>query len=182
MSASRGSYTPKKKPTSGFDFMAVALSDHFHSTFKSPPKTILGVINTAFKHLKSSFLLSIKGVAASDTPQQVTPSRGSSNLRPRSLRQSQTPVLFPSLDNYVTQSQDASQSDDGIDNSINQPHRLDQQYVPESCSNQAPRRIGFEDLVRLRHNDEFMLLIPPPHKERSQTIFCCLCGYNGQDA
>eukprot|EP00956_Cyclotella_meneghiniana_P018746 scaffold31518_cov56-Cyclotella_meneghiniana.AAC.2 len=135
---------------------------------------MLGVINTAFKHLKSSFLLSIKGVAASDTPQQVTPSLGSSNLRPRSLRQLQTPVLFPSLDNYVTQSQDAPEPDDGIVNSINQPHRLDQQYVPESCSNQAPRRIGVEDLVRLRHNDEFMLLIPP-HTRKDPKPFFAAC-------
>ena len=161
MSASRGSYTPKKPPSSGFDFMATALRDHLHSNFPSSSKTILGVINTAFKQLKSSFMQSLKGVAASDTPSHVTPSHGSTASRPPSSRVLPTPVQFPSLENYVTQSQDTPEPADDNADTIDQPHRMDQQYVPESCTNQAPQRIEFEDLVRLRHNDEFLLCIPP---------------------
>eukprot|EP00956_Cyclotella_meneghiniana_P012541 scaffold17839_cov72-Cyclotella_meneghiniana.AAC.8 len=154
--------------------MVAALSDHFHSTFPSTAKTIVGVINTAFKHLKSSFLLSLKGVAASaDSPSHVTPSHGSTSSRPRSLRILPTPVQFPSLDNYVTQSQsqDTPAPSDVIPNTIDQPHHLDQQYIPESCLNQAPRRIEFDDLVRLRHNGEFLLCIPPTtRKDPKQLI------------
>ena len=46
-------------------------------------------------------------------------------------------------------------------NSISQPHRLDQLFIPLSCGNQAPRRLSNDKIIRLRHNDEFILLIPP---------------------
>lgn len=158
MSSRRGSYTPTAAPSSGFDFMADALTRHLHTTFDTSAKTVVGVINTAFKNLKSSFILLLKGVATANAS-HVTPSR-SSLIRPSSMRRLSSPVSFPSLENYVTQSQDSPDSD-ADSNPINQPHRKDQQYIPFSCATQAPRRLTNSEIVRLRHNDQFILLIPP---------------------
>jgi len=141
MSASRGSYTPKAAPTSRFDVFATALREHLHATFDTSAKTTGGVINTAFKQLKSSFMRSIKGVAAAvenhrestasrhaaSPSRHVTPSRplGAAPSRPQP-----SPVTFPSLDNYVTQSQVAFDTESSEDeNAITQPHRLNQQYI-----------------------------------------------------
>eukprot|EP00956_Cyclotella_meneghiniana_P025206 scaffold52127_cov78-Cyclotella_meneghiniana.AAC.1 len=189
MPASRGSYV-KAGPTSGFDFMALALKDHFHATFPSTIKTISGVINTAFKHLKTSFFASLKGVSsAPSVPSNVTPSQStpSQSIQQRSLpsrsrtivQSFPTPVPFPPMDNYVTHDTSAAAADTVVDeNPISQHHRLDQQYVAVSCANQAMRKLRFQDIVRLKHNDEFILFIPPMNKKKDPKAFYKACDDN----
>eukprot|EP00956_Cyclotella_meneghiniana_P022471 scaffold42566_cov60-Cyclotella_meneghiniana.AAC.2 len=192
MPASRGSYV-KAGPTSGFDFMALALKDHFHATFPSNTKTIGGVINTAFKHLKTTFFASLKGVSPT-TPvvSNVTPSpfapltpftpqsiQGSLPSRSRLIMQSfPTPIPFPSMDNYQTNDVAVTAVTDAEENPIVQPHRLDQQYLAVSCTNQAMKKMRFEDIVRLKHNDEFILLIPPSVKKKDPKAFSKACDDN----
>lgn len=79
-------------------------------TYDSSAKTVAGVINTAFKHLKTSFLLSLKRVAATDVTSHESPAL-SSLLGPSSLHSLPTSVHFPSLDNFVTQKQDLPKPD-----------------------------------------------------------------------
>ena len=71
-----------------------------------------------------------------------------------------TTVIFPLMENYITQDTETSPDDDPGD-IINQPHRMDQQYTPISCTTQALKRLRMGEIVRLRHNDEFILFIPP---------------------
>ena len=97
MASTRGPYNTQAKPTCGFDIMSDALSNHFHKYHSTSAKTITGVVNTAHKHLKTSFHASIKGVPSSQS--QSTPN--ASFITPSMNRRSAshlTPVTFPSLD------------------------------------------------------------------------------------
>ena len=164
MSTSRGSYV-KAAPTSGFDFMAVALKNHLHDTFPSTTPTISGVIRNAFKHLKTSFFASLKGTSPVLT---VTPSTTSRHSRHSSNLPPPTPVSFPSMENYITQDTVISPDitpDDDPDDIIDHPHRLDRRYTPVSCTNQALKRLRMDELVRLRHLDEVIILIPPSNRK-----------------
>ena len=46
--------------------VSCVVCNNLYSSSVSSAKTVAGVINTAFKHLKTSFLLSLKRVAATD--------------------------------------------------------------------------------------------------------------------
>ena len=154
----RRPYNTQAPPSCGFDIMSDALTDHFHK-YHTSSKTITGVVNTAHKHLKTAFHASIKGVASSQSGTTTEAASVTPSVTRRSASHV-TPVTFPTLDD----------ADDEPECSIQQRHRLDQQYAKVSCGNQAMRRLRISELVRIGYREDFIVYIPPTNKNDPQPL------------
>ena len=144
-SAKRFKALPRIKTPSkwGAEPVSNYLMEYYHLVVgtASKAKSSVGVLNTAFRFLKSSFSLSLNPLHAivsaranANINTLVSPSDddGRYNKRGSGLCDSQnlSPVNFPDLDQYI----------DSENGSI-QPHRLDNILVSKSVSNTAPRRM-----------------------------------------
>ena len=144
----------------GFDAIANALDNLLFDQLSSKRKGSLGgVANTAYKHLKSSFAKSLKGISkgfrtpAADV-NSITPSHSNrprrSIERPLDVRLSPVPY----------------RNDEAIANrnaSIIATPRLDECLVPLTAANRGMERLRSKDILRLRVGDQLTLVFPPTH-------------------
>jgi hypothetical protein len=144
----------KKQRAQGFDAIAKVL---YHLMFdqlahKAKP-SIAGITNTAYKELKSSFTESLKGVARdNDHMISVTPSTLD---RPRraarmSYDGAPSPVPYQNI---------------GVANPA--PPRVDERLVPLSSAYRGVTRLRMKDILRLRVNDEILIVLPPTRPNKT---------------
>ena len=134
----------KKQRAQGFDAIAKVL-DHlmFDQLAHKAKPSIAGITNTAYKELKSSFTESLKGVARDhDHTISVTPSTLDRPRQTTRMCYDGGPSPVPYRNN-------------GVANPA--PPRVDERLVPLSSA----------DIMRLRVNDEILIVLPPPHLNKT---------------
>jgi hypothetical protein len=158
-----------KKGSIGVNGMAKLLSkiQHDYHRLKPMPGTVTGNINTAAKHLKTTFTGSTKGTkksksrssnGADSTSQLNTPGRGVSVTPP--ANHDAAPELNARSSSRIARYSRNSASP-LVRAATEVATRLDTAHVNLSSTNHGTKKLTIREILSMRRTDQFTLVIPP---------------------